>query len=54
MGIGKAGANNAAILAAQILARNDSKLAQKLHAYKKKLADKVEQRDSELRNTRDV
>lgn len=54
MGIGKAGANNAAILAAQILARSDSNLAQQLHAYKKKLAEKVEQRDSELRKTRDA
>jgi phosphoribosylaminoimidazole carboxylase PurE protein len=50
MGIGKAGASNAAVLAAQILARKDPALADRLRQYKKKLADRVEQRDSELRN----
>lgn len=54
MGIGKAGASNAAVLAAQILARNEPELAKRLHGYKKQLADKVEQRDAELRKTRDV
>jgi phosphoribosylaminoimidazole carboxylase PurE protein len=49
MGIGKAGASNAAVLAAQILARNDPVLADRLRKYKKQLADRVEQRDSELR-----
>jgi len=48
MGIGKAGASNAAILAAQILACNDRELAGRLHTYKKQLADRVEQRDKEL------
>jgi phosphoribosylcarboxyaminoimidazole (NCAIR) mutase len=52
MGIGKSGASNAAVLAAQILARNDSALAEKLRSYKKQLAEKVEQRDSELRKAR--
>jgi phosphoribosylaminoimidazole carboxylase PurE protein len=51
MGIGKSGANNAAILAAQILARSDAELAKKLHSYKKKLADRVEQRDNDLKKT---
>jgi phosphoribosylaminoimidazole carboxylase PurE protein len=50
MGIGKAGASNAAVLAAQILARKDPALADRLRQYKKKLADRVEQRDSELKN----
>jgi phosphoribosylaminoimidazole carboxylase PurE protein len=54
MGIGKSGASNAAVLAAQILARSDSSLAVRLHQYKKKLADRVEQRDAELRKARDV
>ena len=54
MGIGKSGASNAAVLAAQILARNDPALAQMLWKYKKQLADKVEQRDGELRKARDV
>jgi phosphoribosylamine---glycine ligase len=54
MGIGKAGASNAAILAAQILARSDPGLAERLHTYKKQLADRVEQRDRELRKAGDV
>ena len=53
MGIGKAGAGNAAILAAQILARSDGKLAKRLHAYKKRLADRVEQKDRALRKKLD-
>ena len=42
MAIGKAGATNAAILAAQILGVADKGMAKKLVDYKKKLADKVE------------
>jgi phosphoribosylaminoimidazole carboxylase PurE protein len=49
MGIGKAGASNAAVLSAQILARGDAQLAQRLKEYKKKLADRVEERDRELK-----
>jgi phosphoribosylamine---glycine ligase len=40
--IGKPGATNAAVLAAQILAVGDQGMAAKLTAYKKKLAEKVE------------
>jgi len=40
--IGKPGATNAAVLAAQILGVADKAMAQKLIDYKKKLADKVE------------
>jgi phosphoribosylamine---glycine ligase len=40
--IGKPGATNAAVLAAQILAVGDTAMAEKLTQYKKKLADKVE------------
>ncbi|MBM3789837.1 MAG: 5-(carboxyamino)imidazole ribonucleotide mutase [Acidobacteria bacterium] len=54
MGIGKAGASNAAILAAQILARSDSALAQRLRDYKKQLADRVEERDKELKKSLNV
>ncbi len=54
MGIGKPGASNAAVLAAQILARSNAALSERLHKYKKRLADKVEQRDAELRKARDV
>jgi phosphoribosylamine--glycine ligase len=42
MAIGKAGATNAGIFAAQILGVADRAMATKLEAYKKKLADKVE------------
>jgi phosphoribosylaminoimidazole carboxylase PurE protein len=42
MAIGKAGATNAAILAAQILGVGDKGMAKKLEDYKKKLAEKVE------------
>lgn len=40
--IGKPGATNAAVLAAQILAVGDAKIAARLEAFKKKLAEKVE------------
>jgi phosphoribosylcarboxyaminoimidazole (NCAIR) mutase len=51
MGIGKAGASNAAILAAQILARGNPDLSEELHKHKKRLADRVEQCDIELQKT---
>jgi phosphoribosylamine--glycine ligase len=40
--IGKPGATNAGVLAAQILGVGDKAIAKKLDDYKKKLADKVE------------
>jgi phosphoribosylamine--glycine ligase len=40
--IGKPGATNAGVLAAQIIGVGDKAIAQKLVDYKKKLADKVE------------
>ena len=40
--IGKPGATNAGVLAAQMLALGDAGIASRLAAYKKKLADKVE------------
>jgi phosphoribosylaminoimidazole carboxylase PurE protein len=54
MGIGKAGAGNAAVLAAQILARNDPSLAERLHNYKKQLAEGVEQKDRKLKKERNA
>jgi len=54
MGIGKAGASNAAVLATQILALSDPSLSERLHKYKKGLADRVEQRDRELKKGADV
>ena len=41
--IGKPGATNAAVLAAQILAVADQAIASRLDAYKASLAEKVEQ-----------
>ena len=40
--IGKPGATNAGVLAAQILGVGDASMAQKVTVYKQKLADKVE------------
>jgi phosphoribosylaminoimidazole carboxylase PurE protein len=41
MAVGKAGAKNAAIFAAQILQSNNARLARSLKAYKKKMAKEV-------------
>ncbi|MCJ7602079.1 MAG: AIR carboxylase family protein, partial [Desulfobulbaceae bacterium] len=43
MGIGKSGAKNAAILASQILALADEKLARKLLDFKEEMARQVEE-----------
>jgi len=44
MAIGKSGARNAGILAAQILAVSDSKLGARLDAYKQEMARQVEEK----------
>lgn len=49
--IGKPGATNAGILAAQILGVADSAIAQKLHAHKEKLAKGVEEKSTKLKET---
>jgi phosphoribosylcarboxyaminoimidazole (NCAIR) mutase len=49
--IGKPGATNAGILAAQILANSDSALAKKLEAHKEKLANGVEEKSRKLKAT---
>jgi phosphoribosylaminoimidazole carboxylase PurE protein len=46
--IGKAGAKNAAILAVQILARKEKKLAKKLLEFKKQMASEIEKKAEEL------
>lgn len=46
MAIGEAGAVNAAIFAAEILALSDPALADKLRQYRKELAEKLEQKES--------
>jgi phosphoribosylaminoimidazole carboxylase PurE protein len=49
MAIGKAGARNAAVLAAQILALNDTELQEHLRRHKLELADEVDVKAEELR-----
>lgn len=49
--IGKPGATNAGILAAQILGVSDPDVARKLDDHKKKLASGVEEKSTKLRNT---
>jgi phosphoribosylamine--glycine ligase len=46
--IGKAGATNAGVLAAQILALGDQGIAARLEQYKRGLAEKVEKAADEL------
>jgi phosphoribosylamine--glycine ligase len=48
MAIGKSGAKNAGILAVQILALADDRLAAKLEKYKQTMADEVEQKAKKL------
>jgi 5-(carboxyamino)imidazole ribonucleotide mutase len=48
--IGKPGATNAGILAAQILGVADDAIAKKLEAHKKKLASGVEEKSQKLKN----
>jgi phosphoribosylamine--glycine ligase len=48
MSIGKAGATNAGVLAAQILAVGDTSIANRLEQYKRGLAEKVEKAAREL------
>ncbi|HVN87664.1 MAG TPA: 5-(carboxyamino)imidazole ribonucleotide mutase [Candidatus Binatia bacterium] len=50
--IGKAGAENAAILAAQILALNDPALATQLQGFKAELARQVEEKNARLAQQR--
>ena len=48
--IGKAGATNAGVLAAQILALGDQQIAKRLENYKRDLAEKVEAAAAGLKN----
>ena len=52
MAIGKAGAANAGIFAAQIVARKDAKVAAKLAQFKKEMAAGVAERDQKLQSER--
>jgi len=51
MGLGKAGAFNAAILAVQILSLGDPNLKKKLAEYKRALADQVENSSKNIRKS---
>src|SRR5947209_10250904 len=50
--VGKAGATNAGILAAQILALSDADLAKKITAHKEKLAKGVDEKSNKLQESR--
>jgi len=50
--IGKAGATNAGILAAQIIGLSDAAVAAKLRQHKEKLAQGVEEKSKKLRESR--
>ncbi|HDH53197.1 MAG TPA: 5-(carboxyamino)imidazole ribonucleotide mutase [Nitrospirae bacterium] len=50
MAVGKAGAKNAAIFAAQILSLKDSKIAAALKGYKKKMAREVAKKAKKVEN----
>ena len=49
VGIGKAGAKNAALLTVQILALTDVKLREKLHNYRQRMTEGVLAKDAKLR-----
>lgn len=51
MGVGKSGAVNAAIFAAQILATSDAALAERLAAHKRALADKIRTKSAHVKAT---
>ena len=50
--VGKAGARNAAILAVQIMARNDPKLTKKLQGHRQKMAKEIEKKASRIEKKR--
>lgn len=50
--VGKPGATNAGIFAAQILSLNDPAIAKKLEGHKKHLADGVEEKSQRLKSSR--
>ncbi len=51
VGIGPAGSYNAGLLAASILAVNDPEIAERISAYRKELASKVEAKDAILQES---
>ena len=53
MALDRAGARNAAILAAQVLALHDPDLASRLKAYKEKMAQGIEEKDRQLQTRKE-
>ena len=51
MGVGKSGAVNAAIFAAQILATSDAALTDRLAGHKRALADKIRTKSEQVKAT---
>ena len=51
MAVGKAGALNAAIFAAQIIATSDKTVAEKITNYKQELANKIEKKSAQVKAT---
>lgn len=49
MAIGKAGAKNAAIFAAQIIGKRDKRIIRKLNNYRKRMASEVEKKAGSIR-----
>lgn len=48
MAVGKAGAKNASIFAAEIIARKDSRVGKKLEDFKRRMSEEVEKKAREL------
>jgi len=53
MALDRAGARNAALLAAQILALQDAKLARRLKQHKEKMATEIEEKDRQLKTRKE-
>mgnify|MGYP000430466849 CR=1 FL=1 len=51
--IGKAGAKNAALLTAQIIGTKYPEIREKMRAYKKRMAEEVEERNKKLKEVKD-
>jgi phosphoribosylcarboxyaminoimidazole (NCAIR) mutase len=49
MALDRAGARNAAILAAQILALRDPRLAARLRGLKEKMAEEIDEKDRQMK-----
>ncbi|MFH0871877.1 MAG: 5-(carboxyamino)imidazole ribonucleotide mutase [bacterium] len=53
MALDRAGARNAAILAAQILALRDPRLAARLRGLKEKMAEEIDEKDRQMKRTKE-